>query len=46
MVIRTALTDWRSSREPVAERREARLVASRVRIRPDLVSERRRGKRS
>jgi hypothetical protein len=45
MVVRTALTDWRSSREPVDERREARLVASRVRIRPDLVGER-RGKRS
>lgn len=32
MVIRTALTDWRSNREPSVERRDARLVASRVRI--------------
>jgi hypothetical protein len=36
MVIRTALTDWHSTREPSTERREPRLVASRVRIREDL----------
>jgi hypothetical protein len=35
-VVRTALTDWRRSREPVAERREPRLVATRVRIREEL----------
>jgi hypothetical protein len=33
MVIRTALTDWHSTREPVNERREARLVATRIHIR-------------
>jgi hypothetical protein len=36
MVIRTALTDWRHTREPRAERREPRLVATRVRIREEL----------
>lgn len=36
MVIRTALTDWRGSREPRTERREARLVARRVRVRTEL----------
>lgn len=36
MVIRTALTDWRRSREPATEHREARLVASRVRLREEL----------
>ena len=36
MVIRTAMTDWRSTREPAVERREARLVATKVRIREDL----------
>jgi hypothetical protein len=36
MVIRTALTDWRGSREPRTERREAKLVARRVRIRAEL----------
>ena len=35
-VIRTFLTDWRSTREPSAERREPRLVASRIRVREDL----------
>ncbi len=35
-VVRTALTDWRRSGEPVAERREPRLVATRVRIREEL----------
>ena len=37
MVIRTALTDWRRTREPRAEQREPRLVASRIRIREELV---------
>ncbi len=32
-VIRTALTDWRSTRESSVERRAPRLVASRIRIR-------------
>jgi len=36
MVLRTAITDWRSTREPAVERREARLVATKVRIREDL----------
>src|SRR5215510_10712511 len=36
LVIRTALTDWRGSREPREERREAKLVARRVRVREDL----------
>ena len=38
MVIRTALTDWHTTREPVAEKREARLVARRVRIRADILT--------
>lgn len=33
MVIRTALTDWRRTREPATERRDPRLVARRVVIR-------------
>ncbi len=37
MVIRTALTDWQRTREPVTEKREARLVAKRVRIRADIL---------
>jgi hypothetical protein len=37
MVIRTALTDWRRTREPSTERREPRLVATRVRIREELI---------
>ncbi|GIH18165.1 hypothetical protein [Rugosimonospora africana] len=37
MVIRTALTDWRSTREPSVEKREARLVASRVRISESII---------
>jgi hypothetical protein len=37
MVIRTALTDWRRTREPRTELREPRLVASRIRIREELV---------
>jgi hypothetical protein len=36
MVIRTALTDWRRTREPRQEQQDARLVASRVRIRKEL----------
>jgi hypothetical protein len=36
MVIRTALTDWRRTREPTTEHREPRLVASRVRVRPEI----------
>src|SRR5919206_2502053 len=36
MVIRTALTDWRHTREPSAELRDARLVARRVHIREEL----------
>jgi hypothetical protein len=38
MVIRTAVTDWRSTREPVAEKREARLVASGIRVRAEILS--------
>jgi hypothetical protein len=46
MVIRTALTDWRSSREPSTERREPRLSAAGVRLRdtitaPDALTARR-----
>ncbi len=37
MVIRTALTDWRTAREPINEQREARLVASKVLVRDALV---------
>ncbi|SCL14736.1 hypothetical protein GA0070624_0509 [Micromonospora rhizosphaerae] len=36
MVIRTALTDWRRTREPASELRDPRLVASRIRIREEL----------
>ena len=36
MVIRTALTDWRHTREPRTEQREPRLTAARVRIREEL----------
>ena len=35
-VIRTALTDWRRTREPRTEQREPRLVASSVLIREEL----------
>lgn len=35
-VIRTALTDWRSTRESSVERRAPRLVASRIRIRESV----------
>ncbi|HEX2356018.1 MAG TPA: hypothetical protein VHI50_06120 [Micromonosporaceae bacterium] len=37
VVIRTALTDWRRTREPAVEQRDARLVASRIRVREELV---------
>lgn len=37
MVVRTALTDWRHTREPRVEQREPRLVATRVRIREELI---------
>lgn len=36
MVIRTALTDWRRTREPATEQRDPRLVGSRIRIREEL----------
>jgi|SRR5439155_14745896 len=36
MVIRTALTDWRHTREPRVEQREPRVTARRVRIREEL----------
>ena len=38
-VIRTALTDWRGSRESSSERRMPRLVASRIRIRESVTPE-------
>lgn len=37
MVVRTALTDWRKTREPVVEQRDPRLVATRIRVREELV---------
>jgi hypothetical protein len=37
MVIRTALTDWRRTREPATEQRDPRLVATRIRVREELV---------
>ena len=36
MVIRTALTDWRRTREPATEQRDPRLIGSRIRIREEL----------
>ena len=39
MVVRTALTDWRHTREPGTELRDARLVATKVRIRPELTGD-------
>ncbi|MFV2022457.1 MULTISPECIES: hypothetical protein [unclassified Micromonospora] len=36
MVVRTALTDWRRTREPATEQRDPRLVASHIRIREEL----------
>ena len=37
MVIRTALTDWRRTRETATERRDPRLVATRIRVREELI---------
>ena len=37
VVIRTALTDWRRTREPAVEQRDPRLIATRIRIREELV---------
>lgn len=37
MVIRTALTDWRRTTEPAAERRDPRLVARNVVVRDEIV---------
>ena len=37
MVVRTALTDWRRTREPASELRDPRLVATRIRVREELV---------
>ncbi len=37
MVLRTALTDWRRTREPRAEQREPGFVGSKVRIRQELL---------
>jgi len=37
MVIRTAVTDWRRTREPRTEQREPRLVGHRIRIREELI---------
>ncbi|HKS98547.1 MAG TPA: hypothetical protein VJT31_03365 [Rugosimonospora sp.] len=39
MVIRTALTDWRATREQAAPRRLPRLVASRIRVHESLAPE-------
>ncbi|HEY7271440.1 MAG TPA: hypothetical protein VH502_01820 [Actinoplanes sp.] len=36
-VIRTALTDWRRTHEPAVEQRDPRLVATRIRIREELI---------
>jgi hypothetical protein len=36
MVIRTALTDWHGTREQATERRQPRLVASRIRVHESL----------
>jgi hypothetical protein len=36
LVIRTALTDWRRTREPATERRDPKLVARRVLVRKAL----------
>ena len=35
-VIRTALTDWRRTREPAVEQREPSLRATRIRVRQEL----------
>jgi hypothetical protein len=37
VVIRTALTDWRRTKEPAEEKRDPRLVATRIRVREELV---------
>lgn len=37
VVIRTALTDWRRTPEPAVEKRDPRLVATRIRVREELV---------
>jgi hypothetical protein len=37
MVVRTALTDWRRNREPSTEHRDARFVASKVRVREEIM---------
>ena len=37
MVIRTALTDWKRTREPAVEQPDPRLVATRIRVREELV---------
>jgi hypothetical protein len=37
VVIRTALTDWRRTREPAVEQRDPRLVGTRILIREELV---------
>lgn len=39
MVIWTALTDWHTTREPVTEKKEARLIASRIRVRAGILDE-------
>ena len=38
MVIRTALVDWRGSREPTSERRDPRMSAARVRVRQTITA--------
>src|SRR5256886_9007737 len=38
-VIRTALTDWRGTKEPTVEQRQPRLVASRIRVHESLAPE-------
>src|ERR687895_2402280 len=37
MVVRTALTDWRRTREPASEQQDPRLSASRIRVLQELV---------
>jgi hypothetical protein len=38
MVIRTALTDWRGSREPSEERRDVGLSAAKIRVRDSITA--------
>lgn len=45
MVIRTALTDWRTTREPGREQRAPRLVASHIRVDDSIAPQRRRASR-